>query len=218
MKRILLLLLSVLISAHVFSQDSPKAYLVSNAHFDSQWNWDVQRSIREYIPKTLDQNLFLLGAYPDYVFNFEGGIKYQWMKEYYPHQYELIKRYIREGRWHVTGSTWDATDPNIPSAESFTRNILYGQHFYRREFGGRRHGHLPSGLLRFRVDASDDRRTQRPYRLLDAETHVAPPPVPRREQDSVRDRLVAGRGRFAYHGRDGRPQLYDQVALRRPQP
>ena len=95
----------------------------------------MQRSIREYIPKTLDQNLFLLGTYPDYVFNFEGGIKYQWMKEYYPHQYELIKRYIREGRWHVTGSTWDATDPNIPSAESFTRNILYGQHFYRREFG-----------------------------------------------------------------------------------
>ena len=135
MKRILLLFLSVLISAHVFSQNSPKAYLVSNAHFDSQWNWDVQRSIREYIPKTLDQNLFLLGTYPDYVFNFEGGIKYQWMKEYYPHQYELIKRYIREGRWHVTGSTWDATDPNIPSAESFTRNILYGQHFYRREFG-----------------------------------------------------------------------------------
>lgn len=47
MKRILLLFLFVLISAHVFSQDSPKAYLVSNAHFDSQWNWDVQRSIRE---------------------------------------------------------------------------------------------------------------------------------------------------------------------------
>ena len=112
-----------------------KAYMVSDAHLDTQWNWDVQRSIREYIPKTLDQNLFLLGTYPDYVFNFEGGIKYQWMKEYYPHQYELIKRYIREGRWHVTGSTWDATDPNIPSAESFTRNILYGQHFYRREFG-----------------------------------------------------------------------------------
>lgn len=137
MKRILLLFLFVLISAHVFSQDSPKAYLVSNAHFDSQWNWDVQRSIREYIPKTLDQNLFLLGTYPDYVFNFEGGIKYQWMKEYYPHQYELIKRYIREGRWHVTGSTWDATDPNIPSAESFTRNILYGQHFYRRDSGSK---------------------------------------------------------------------------------
>lgn len=30
-----------------------KAYIVSNAHFDSQWNWDVQTSINEYIPNTL---------------------------------------------------------------------------------------------------------------------------------------------------------------------
>lgn len=112
-----------------------KAYIVSNAHFDSQWNWDVQRSINEYIPKTLDRNLMLLDKYPHYVFNFEGGIKYAWMKEYFPYQYERMKQYIKEGRWHVTGSTWDATDTNIPSPESFTRNILYGQHFYRDEFG-----------------------------------------------------------------------------------
>lgn len=135
MKHTLFCLVSLLLLASASAQEKPKAYLVSNAHFDSQWNWDVQRSISEYIPKTLDQNLFLLGKYPDYIFNFEGGIKYSWMKEYYPHQYELIKKYIAEGRWHVTGSTWDATDPNIPSAESFTRNILYGQRFYRSEFG-----------------------------------------------------------------------------------
>jgi alpha-mannosidase len=134
-QNILIIALLLGFGASAQAQDKPKAYLVSDAHFDSQWNWDVQRSIVEYIPKTLEQNLFLLGKYPNYVFNFEGGIKYQWMKEYYPHQYELIKRYIDEGRWHVTGSTWDATDPNIPSAESFTRNILYGQHFYRDEFG-----------------------------------------------------------------------------------
>ena len=96
---------------------------------------DVQKSIREYIPKTMDRNLFLLERYPDYIFNFEGGIKYSWMKEYFPEKYDLVKKYIRQGRWHVTGSTWDATDTNIPSPESFTRNILYGQHFYREEFG-----------------------------------------------------------------------------------
>lgn len=112
-----------------------KAYLVSNAHLDTQWDWDVQRTIREYIPKTLNQNLFLLGRYPNYVFNFEGGIKYSWMKEYYPLQYEQMKEYIRQGRWHVAGSSWDANDTNIPSPESFTRNILYGQHFFRSEFG-----------------------------------------------------------------------------------
>jgi len=116
------------------AQDKPKVYAVSNAHFDSQWNWDVQTSITDYVSKTLDQNLFLLKQYPNYIFNFEGGIKYYWMKEYYPDQYEEVKNYIKQGRWHVTGSTWDATDVNIPAPESLTRNILYGQMFYRDEF------------------------------------------------------------------------------------
>ena len=132
MKRILLLLMSVFIAAAVFSQDRVRAYLVSNAHFDSQWNWDVQRSIREYIPKTLDQNLFLLGTYPDYVFNFEGGIKYQWMKEYYPHQYELIKRYIREGRWHVTGSTSTAGNSGSKARTSSFRTASVSGGRFRR--------------------------------------------------------------------------------------
>ena len=138
-KLLFLLSLVMLFGFNVWAQQSKnkpyKAYIVSNAHFDTQWNWDVQKSINEYIPKTLNQNLFLLGKYPNYIFNFEGGIKYSWMKEYYPHQYQLMKEYIKQGRWHVTGSTWDANDTNVPSPESFTRNILYGQHFYREEFG-----------------------------------------------------------------------------------
>ena len=48
MKRILLLGLAVLLFAGVAdAQEKNKAYIVSNAHFDSQWNWDVQRSIAE---------------------------------------------------------------------------------------------------------------------------------------------------------------------------
>ena len=124
-------------SAFTMAQEKPKAYLVATAHFDTQWNWDVQTSIREYVPKTLNQNLFLLKNYPNYIFNFEGGIKYWWMKEYYPDQYDKVKEYVRQGRWHVTGSSWDANDVNIPSPESFTRNILYGQMFYQDEFGVR---------------------------------------------------------------------------------
>ena len=118
-----------------FAQKNYKAYVVSNAHFDTQWNWDVQTSINQYVPNTLDQNFFLFEKYPDYVFNFEGGIKYKWMKEYYPDKYKRLKEYIRQGRWHVSGSSWDATDPNIPSPESFFRNILLGQEFYKKEFG-----------------------------------------------------------------------------------
>ncbi|GHV31901.1 alpha-mannosidase [Bacteroidia bacterium] len=129
--------LFLLLFISVQAQEKPKVYVVSNAHFDSQWNWDVQTSIRDYVSKTLNQNLFLLERYPNYIFNFEGGIKYYWMKEYYPDQYEKAKEYIRQGRWHVTGSSWDASDVNIPSPESLTRNILYGQLYYQDEFGVR---------------------------------------------------------------------------------
>ncbi|MDO4510954.1 MAG: glycoside hydrolase family 38 C-terminal domain-containing protein [Bacteroidales bacterium] len=131
-------LLAALCSASAVALAQPaqkKAYVVSNAHFDTQWNWDVQTSIKDYIPKTLNTNLFLLNKYPNYVFNFEGGIKYAWMKEYYPDTYERIKPYVKSGRWHISGASWDATDTNLPNPEAFIRNIMLGQHFYMKEFG-----------------------------------------------------------------------------------
>ena len=117
------------------STSQPKAYMVADAHLDTQWNWDVQTTINKYVWNTLNQNLFLLKHYPDYIFNFEGGVKYSWMKEYYPAQYEELKKYIKEGRWHIAGSSWEASDVLVPSVESSIRNILLGQTFYRQEFG-----------------------------------------------------------------------------------
>ena len=115
--------------------EKPKAYLVADAHLDTQWNWDVQTTIKEYVWNTINQNLKLLEQYPNYVFNFEGAVKYAWMKEYYPREYALLKKYIDAGRWHICGSSWDATDAIVPSVESAIRNIMLGQDFYRKEFG-----------------------------------------------------------------------------------
>ncbi|MDR0995931.1 MAG: discoidin domain-containing protein [Tannerella sp.] len=133
----LLLGAPLLMSAQQQQTGKPKVYVVSNAHFDTQWGWDVQTSIRENLWNTIEQNLFLMSKYPDYIFNFEGAIKYAWMKEYYPLEYAKVKQYVKEGRWHPAGAMWDATDINIPSPESDTRNILYGQEFYEDEFGMR---------------------------------------------------------------------------------
>ena len=118
-------------------EDSPrtKVYAVSDAHLDTQWNWDIQTTIKEYVWNTLSRNLFLLKKYPDYIFNFEGGVKYNWMKEYYPTEYEQMKEFIKAGRWHICGSSWEASDVLVPSVESSIRNILLGQTFYRQEFG-----------------------------------------------------------------------------------
>ena len=134
-----LLLLSgtATLSAEELQEKEGTIYMVSNAHFDTQWLWDVHTSIDVYLKNTLTQNLYLLDKYPEYIFNFEGGIKYAWMKEYYPLEYARVNQYVRNGRWHVSGASWDATDTNIPSPESFFRNILLGQKFYKNEFGVR---------------------------------------------------------------------------------
>ena len=112
-----------------------KAYMVADAHLDTQWNWDIQTTINEYVWNTINRNLFLMKRYPNYVFNFEGAVKYSWMKEYYPTQYEELKEYINSGRWHISGSGWDANDVLVPSSESVIRNIMLGQTYYRQEFG-----------------------------------------------------------------------------------
>ena len=111
-----------------------KAYLVSDAHLDTQWNWDVQATIKSHIWNTMVQNFRLFEEYPDYIFNFEGAVKYAWMKEYYPLQYEQLKKYVAQGRWHIAGSSWDANEVIICSPESWIRNIALGQTYYRQEF------------------------------------------------------------------------------------
>ena len=139
-KKVLLAILAIALPpmaamAQDKSSDKPTVYMVSNAHFDSQWRWTVQTSINEYVHNTLVQNFALLDEYPDYKFSFEGAVKYAWAKEYYPDLFEKLKGYVASGRWHISGASWDANDPNMPSIESEIRNILLGQEFYQKEFG-----------------------------------------------------------------------------------
>lgn len=136
MKKLIFSLLFALgISTHVDAQKAYKAYMVSNTHLDTQWLWTVQTTIDHYLYRTLTQNFWLIDHYPGYIFNFEGAVRYKWTKEYYPFEYERLKNYIKAGRWNISGSSWDSTDPNIPSPESFFRNLLYGQEFFKKEFG-----------------------------------------------------------------------------------
>jgi len=110
-------------------------YVVGYAHLDTQWRWDYATTIDEFIRNTLDDNFDLIAKYPDYIFNFTGATRYAMMKEYYPAKFERLKEEIRRGRWHVSGSSVDEGDVNVPSPESVIRQILYGNRYFRRELG-----------------------------------------------------------------------------------
>lgn len=110
-------------------------YTVGYAHLDTEWRWTYFQTINEFIPNTLNYNFAFFDKYPDYIFNFSGANRYRMMQEYYPADYERLKGYIAAGRWFPCGSSMEECDVNVPSAESIIRQVLYGNHYFRREFG-----------------------------------------------------------------------------------
>lgn len=110
-------------------------YAVAYAHLDTEWRWEYPQVIQEYLTKTMRNNFALFEKYPHYIFNFTGANRYRLMKEYYPADFERLKQYVAAGRWYPAGSSMEEGDVNSPNAESIIRQILYGNNWFRKEFG-----------------------------------------------------------------------------------
>lgn len=128
-------------------------YTIGYTHLDSQWCWDYKHTIDVCLKNTLTENFYLLEKYPDYVFNFTGSRRYHLMKEYYPDMYERLGDYIRAGRWHVSGSSVDEGDVNAVNSESLIRQVLYGNEYFRKEFGVRSWDYMLPDCFGFRANA-----------------------------------------------------------------
>lgn len=113
----------------------PTLYVVGYAHLDTEWRWEYPQVIDEYIPNTMHRNFDLFEKYPHYIFNFSGANRYRFMKEYYPQDFARVQKYVAEGRWFPAGSSMEEGDVNAPSPEAIIRQILYGNDWFRREFG-----------------------------------------------------------------------------------
>jgi alpha-mannosidase len=113
----------------------PTLYVVGYAHLDTEWRWEYPQTIGEYLPKTMRNNFAFFEKYPNYIFNFTGANRYRLMKEYYPADFERLKQYVAAGRWFPAGSSMEEGDVNSPNAESIIRQILYGNNWFRKEFG-----------------------------------------------------------------------------------
>lgn len=113
----------------------PTLYVVPYAHLDTQWRWEFPQVISEYLLKTMRVNFDYMDKYPHYVFNWSGSNRYRLMKEYYPADYARLKGYVQKGEWYPAGSSVEEGDVNLPSAESIFRQVLYGNTYFRQEFG-----------------------------------------------------------------------------------
>ncbi|MCX7706554.1 MAG: alpha-mannosidase, partial [Anaerolineae bacterium] len=107
---------------------------VGHAHIDTAWLWPIAETRRKCI-RTFATAVRYMADYPDYHFACSQAQQYAWIKEMAPGLYERIRAQVAAGRFVPAGGTWVEMDCNIPAGESLVRQFLYGQRFFRQEFG-----------------------------------------------------------------------------------
>ncbi|MEN6384645.1 MAG: hypothetical protein ABFD79_05555 [Phycisphaerales bacterium] len=113
-----------------------KIHLICNAHLDPVWLWEWEEGAAEVI-STFRTAAELCEQNNTFIFNHNEVILYEWVMEYDPKLFERIKKLVKAGRWHIMGGWYLQPDCNMPSGESFVRQILAGRQYFKKHFGVR---------------------------------------------------------------------------------
>ena len=111
-----------------------KVTAVGHAHLDLAWLWPIRESKRK-AKRTFANAIYLLKRYPKFHFVVPQPQQLVWMKELDPKLYEEMKAFAKEGRLEPVGGGWVENDTNVPCEEALVRQELYGQKFWKEEFG-----------------------------------------------------------------------------------
>eukprot|EP00743_Colponemidia_sp_Colp-15_P011795 GILK01013256.1.p1 GENE.GILK01013256.1~~GILK01013256.1.p1 ORF type:complete len:1088 (+),score=189.66 GILK01013256.1:43-3264(+) len=106
---------------------------VGHCHIDTAWLWPYAETRRK-CARSWSTQLCYMDLYPSYTFCASQAQQFDWVKFDYPLLYEKIQQKTAEGKFIPVGGTWVEMDGNLPSGESFARQFLYGQRFFRKEF------------------------------------------------------------------------------------
>ncbi len=111
-----------------------KIHLVANAHLDPVWLWEWQEGAGEAL-STFRQAAEFCENHPGFVFCHNEAVLYEWVEEHEPALFRRIGKLVRDGKWHVMGGWYVQPDCNMPSGESFVRQILLGKRYFAGKFG-----------------------------------------------------------------------------------
>lgn len=107
---------------------------VAHSHLDIAYYWKVAQTVQKNARTCLIQ-LRLMDRYPDFKYAHTQAWTYETLERYYPALFEEVRRRVAEGRWEIIGGMYVEPDCNLPSAESFARQILYGKRYFSEKFG-----------------------------------------------------------------------------------
>ncbi|MBC7771459.1 MAG: alpha-mannosidase [Pyrinomonadaceae bacterium] len=108
---------------------------VGHAHIDTAWLWTLSQTRRKCL-RTFATALHLLDQHPEFRFVCTQAQQYAWVEEDCPALFEKIRQQVIAGRWEAGGAMWIEPDCNMPSGESFIRQVIHGTRYWRERFGG----------------------------------------------------------------------------------
>ena len=111
-----------------------KIHLLCNAHLDPCWLWEWEEGAAEAL-STFRTAAELCEETDSLIFNHNEVTLYKWVEEYEPALFARIQRLVKAGRWHIMGGWYLQPDCNMPSGESFVRQILMGRLYFQDKFG-----------------------------------------------------------------------------------
>jgi len=109
-------------------------HLIGNAHIDIFWLWKWEEGLRE-IRATFASALDRINENCEFIFTSACAYYYSLVEETDPLLFRRIQEAVKAGRWRITGGWWLQPDCNAPSGESFVRQALYAQRYFREKFG-----------------------------------------------------------------------------------
>lgn len=111
-----------------------QVHLICNAHLDPVWLWEWEEGAAEAI-STFRTAADLCEEFPGFIFNHNEVALYKWVEEYEPALFKRIQKLVKQGKWHIMGGWYLQPDCNMPTGESFVRQILLGKSYFKEKFG-----------------------------------------------------------------------------------
>jgi alpha-mannosidase len=103
--------------------------LTGHAHIDLAWLWPLAETRRK-ATRTFSTMVALMDRHPDFIFNQSTAQLYAYLEEDDPALLARIKEKVATGQWEPNGAMWVEPDTNMPTGESFVRQLLYGQRYF----------------------------------------------------------------------------------------
>lgn len=110
-----------------------RLHLICNAHLDPVWMWNFDEGMAACLA-TFYSAAELADEF-DYIFCHNETLLYEYVERHDPALFGRIQMLVKQGKWHIMGGWYLQPDCNMPSGESFVRQILAGRDYFKEKFG-----------------------------------------------------------------------------------